>query len=117
MKLFEYSTNNSGGDWWLTKENWENLEKNGWRVIWCDRERPTYDNGKLKWDANGFPKTEQVPDKMYAGWCIAHYAYKYFISHEEAVEDFERWSGQDYEEKGCPCCGNPHSIYEERIPS
>ena len=33
MKV-EYSHNNSGGEWWLTDENWQALEKAGWKVNW-----------------------------------------------------------------------------------
>jgi len=33
MKV-EYSSNNSGGHWWLSDKDWINLESNGWDVIW-----------------------------------------------------------------------------------
>lgn len=33
MKV-EYSSNNSGGGWWLTDKHWQKLEKAGWEVEW-----------------------------------------------------------------------------------
>jgi hypothetical protein len=30
----EYHSNNSGGDWWLTDEDWYKLEEAGWEVEW-----------------------------------------------------------------------------------
>ena len=32
--LVEYSHNNSGGHWWLTDDDWRELEKAGWKVEW-----------------------------------------------------------------------------------
>jgi len=42
MKV-EYSSNNSGGAWWLKDEDWKALEAAGWKVVWggmyfCPRE-------------------------------------------------------------------------------
>lgn len=33
MPLTIYSTNNSGGRWWLSQEDWDNLIKAGWTPI------------------------------------------------------------------------------------
>lgn len=30
----EYSSNNSGGSWWLRDTDWFALEKGGWKVEW-----------------------------------------------------------------------------------
>lgn len=32
--IVEYSSNNSGGDWWLSDDDWKNLESAGWKVKW-----------------------------------------------------------------------------------
>lgn len=50
--IVEYSSNNSGGSWWLSDKHWLALEAAGWRVEWggeyfchnkhsfCESERP-----------------------------------------------------------------------------
>ena len=30
----EYITNNSGGSWWLSDDDWKALEAAGWKVEW-----------------------------------------------------------------------------------
>lgn len=41
MVKVEYSSNNSGGHWWLSDEDWLALEQAGWVVEWYrDREGP-----------------------------------------------------------------------------
>ena len=37
MKV-EYSSNNSGGSWWLSDDDWRKLEKAGWEIQWCGRQ-------------------------------------------------------------------------------
>jgi hypothetical protein len=37
MKV-EYSSNNSGGSWWLKDKDWYTLEKAGWKVEWYKEE-------------------------------------------------------------------------------
>ena len=44
MKI-SYSSNNSGGYWWLTDKNWKDLEKNGWEVQWI-KDDPWYKGKK-----------------------------------------------------------------------
>lgn len=106
--LIEYSTNNSGGNWWLTKQNWKDLEKEGWKLFNCDEF--IYKNGDHAFGRDGLPKrvSPRVKDETFEQY--AHYGFKYFDSIEEAVREFEEITGQDVEEEGCECCGQPHSI-------
>ena len=41
----EYSSNNSGGSWWLKDEDWKALEAAGWKVVWASLDYPYDDNG------------------------------------------------------------------------
>ena len=84
MKQFTYDSNNSGGDWWLTDDDWKKLEGAGWTVNW-----------------------ESEP---FLG-ALARSATKMCESRREAVHSFEAVTGQDVDERGCDCCGKPHSIY------
>lgn len=114
--LIEYNSNNSGGDWWLKDGDWKNLEKNGWKVIWCSEEF-VYEKGRHVYDENGLPKTKNEPNTFskkdkngiyrYLG-ALAHYAFKHFDSIKEALQEFEKITGQDVSEEGCNCCGPPH---------
>lgn len=95
MKV-KYSSNNSGGFWWLKDEDWFNLEANGWTVEWM-RDNPNYRAGE---------------DGRYLG-ALAWYAYKEFPTIEMAEAEFEWITGQDPLEEGCYCCGQPHNFYED----
>lgn len=87
MKVFRYAANNSGGEWWIAEDAWKRLEAAGWRVEWRN--------------FLGAPAVE---------------ATKSFASEEDAIADWERATGANYDETGCECCGRPHYIYEERTP-
>lgn len=82
MKI-EYSSNNSGGGWWLSDENWKALEKAGWAVEWK----------KEKWLG-----------------ALATSASKDFPTVAEAIREFESVTAQDASDEGCNCCGPPHSF-------
>ena len=82
MKV-EYSSNNSGGSWWLKKKDWLNLEKAGWTVEWKE-------------------DTFLGSDAMHCN--------KEFNTIREALEEFEEITGQDVGDNGCNCCGPPHSF-------
>ena len=112
--LIEYSSNNSGGDWWLEDKDWENLEKAGWLL---DRGRDFIfdERGNHTYDKNGFPKFKKGKgefadeDGRYMG-ALAHGAWKKFDSIKEALEEFEKITGQNVTDEGCSCCGPPHSF-------
>ena len=91
MKV-EYSSNNSGGYWWLKDEDWLALEKAGWSVQWAkDKEGYMYNNGR------------------YMG-ALAKYAEFECESLGEAIKSFEEVTGQDASDEGCNCCGPPHNF-------
>jgi hypothetical protein len=95
MKV-EYSSNNSGGSWWLSDEDWYALEKGGWKVGWAS-----------KWEE---PWRSRDPDGRYLG-ALARGAEIEVHSLEEAKESFQLITGQWPEEEGCECCGPPHNFY------
>lgn len=82
MKV-EYSSNNSGGKWWLSDDDWENLEKAGWRVHWF-KERFL---GALATSAS--KETDSIGDLL---------------------RQFEEITGENVSDEGCNCCGAPHSF-------
>lgn len=102
MQEYTYSSNNSGGSWWLSDDDWKALEKAGWRVWWGGHD-DTYKNRK-------YETAEEAENDRWLG-ALAREARGLFNSHEEAVESFERATGERYEDEGCECCGSPHSIY------
>jgi hypothetical protein len=81
----EYDTNNSGGSWWLSDEDWKNLEKAGWEVSWK----------KKRWLG-----------------ALATGAVRRGLSLEDAISEWESVTGQDPADEGCNCCGNPHNFTE-----
>lgn len=92
--LINYSSNNSGGSWWLKDEDWLALEKAGWKVEW-------HKNNPVPIMAN--PKE---PDRWLGA--LATNASKEFATVREALGEFERITGQDVADEGCNCCGAPH---------
>lgn len=80
----EYSSNNSGGYWWLTDEDWKNLEKAGWEVDWEEGRRMR---------------------------ALATSAKRYGVSLRVAMAEFEDVTGQSPFDQGCNCCGKPHEFY------
>ena len=96
MGQIEYSTNNSGGSWWLTDEDWYALEEAGWTVQW---EKDIKD--KLFKDSSN-------PDRWLGA--LATKATFPGDDFEEAVRSFENATGQHANDQGCDCCGQPHSF-------
>lgn len=92
--LVEYSSNNSGGDWWLKDKDWKNLEAAGWEVLWKK------DNNRGMW----------VDDDGRFLRALATEARKEFDSVEEAIKEWEQITGQTSTDEGCNCCGPPHAF-------
>lgn len=88
-----YSSNNSGGSWWLNDEDWYALEKAGWNVEWEKDSTSRFIRGDK--------------DGRWLG-ALATAASKEFDSMREAVEEFESITGQNAADEGCNCCGPPH---------
>ncbi len=89
MKI-TYSSNNSGGEWWLTTSDWRALEEAGWSVEWRDSDVW----GKKRGDRE-FATTASV-DRRSMGMAIA---------------EFEDITEQNADDPGCPCCGQPHNFF------
>lgn len=93
-----YSTNNSGGEWWLSDEDWKALEAAGWEVDWV-----------TNWE----PQMHLIPPSKDGRWLgtLARDAFRHGLSLEEAIAEWERITGQLSTEEGCPCCGPPHNFH------
>lgn len=95
--IYEFSENNSGGSWWLSREQYDALKDAGW---YLDEEKAEL------YDANKFTSlsTKDVP------WSWRH-AFRYEAnSLQDAVESWESATGADFFAEGCNCCGSPFSI-------
>lgn len=103
MKI-EYSSNNSGGRWWLSDDNWKDLEAAGWKVNWCKDEKPIEFNGRVL--------TSFGPDAdgRHLG-ALAKKASKDFDSVGDAIREWEKVTGLEASDEGCNCCGAPHTFY------
>lgn len=126
MSYVEYDSNNSGGRWWLTDEDWRALERAGWIVRWSTlgfKYTPEDDNCRT---ADGVPVLVPVeelpednwqrrgrgasPDGRWLG-ALATGAYKPGATNlRDAVEEWERVTGKSSTDAGCPCCGQPHNF-------
>lgn len=93
MKV-SYSSNNSGGGWWLSDDDWLALEKAGWDVEWVYEDE--FYKGRLI-------------DGRWLG-ALAKEASKDFETIKEALEEFEKVTGQSVTDEGCNCCGAPHNF-------
>lgn len=92
MKVY-YDSNNSGGGWWLSDQQWKDLENDGWTVEW------------VKDNQTGFRRGER--------WlgALATTAWIEVESIDVAIAMWERVTGERAADAGCSCCGPPHSFY------
>ena len=114
MKI-RYSSNNSGGYWWLSDKDWQALEDAGWEVEWG---RLDYDDDEAS-PRYGKRRAQSLAEVNASGlrWLGAaataatfHNAY----SMEIAIEQWESVTGLSAEDKGCRRCGQPHYFSEEK---
>lgn len=124
-----YSSNNSGGGWWLKDEDWQALAAAGWDVIWGGRKyfcRSSYPTQQAppgrpepcadKNDCPGHPRFDSYEAAAAAGekgrWlrAIACEACLECETPADAIRSFEAATGQDASVEGCNCCGPPHSF-------
>jgi len=91
-----YSSNNSGGRWWLTDDNWRDLEKAGWEVSWFSKE------------------TDRIFSADKDGRWLGALAFKAtrrgVNSLREAAAEWERITKRSSTDAGCACCGQPHTF-------
>ncbi|WP_190822016.1 hypothetical protein [Saccharopolyspora pogona] len=92
----EYSSNNSGGSWWLTDDDWKNLQKAGWLINW-------YKGSGIRFvDPDG---------ERFLG-ALASSAIREGLPLTEAVKEWKQITGQNASDVGCECCGYPHWFTE-----
>lgn len=106
MYKLTYSSNNSGGSWWLEDSDWIALEEAGWTVIWGGwNPRDNYETPKAV-------SAQEIIDGKVGRWlgAIAKEAWKDVKSPRKGIEEWEAIVGQDPGELGCTCCGPPHNF-------
>jgi hypothetical protein len=96
--IIEYSSNNSGGDWWLTDEDWKALEDAGWKVQWHKDDPPDS------------PFARSISEDGRWLGALAGYASIDAETPADAMRSFEKATGKDVSDEGCNCCGPPHSF-------
>lgn len=96
MVKVEYSSNNSGGHWWLKDEDWYALEKAGWKVDW------------YKDKTDGLFSSMQKSGRFLGA--LAANASKDFETPDEGLREWENITGRDPWAMGCSCCGRPHNF-------
>ena len=90
----EYNSNNSGGSFWLSDDEWRALERAGWVVSWVKDTKDKYrEPGEERWLGT-----------------LACYAYLKDATMREAIDSFQRNTNQNASDLGCGCCGPPHSF-------
>lgn len=83
MSYIKFSENNSGGSFWLTKKNYDDLIAAGWT-------------------GEGI-----LPDR-YSGRELKRTG----VSKRVALAEFQDITGWSPYEEGCECCGQPFNFYE-----
>lgn len=120
----EYQSNDSGGEWWLKDEDWENLEKAGWKVQWVTLEEARDKNEKIVLEGDGTPKLIPISEKnkrfnrkdedgvwRFLG-AAATNAYRSGLSLQEVINEWESIVQMDADALGCSCCRPPHCFAE-----
>lgn len=83
MGYIEFSENNSGGSFWLTQKNYDDLKAAGWEGEGIQKDR--YGGRELRREG---------------------------LSMRMARAEFWDITGWDPDEEGCGCCGQPFNFYE-----
>lgn len=107
MRL-DYSSNNSGGSWWLSDKDWLALEANGWKVDWYATREDRITDDYVQY--GGKKNTDRYPDGRFLG-ALASGASRIVASKSDAsdaIDEFERITGANVSTQGCNCCGQPH---------
>lgn len=96
LPYVEYSSNNSGGSFWLSDDDWRALEAAGWVVDW------------VKGSTSGRYSSFAQGDR-YMG-ALATQAKRYGVGLRGAIMEFDDVTSQNSSDLGCSCCGTPHSF-------
>jgi hypothetical protein len=102
--LVEYMENNSGGYWWLGPEEYRALHDAGWALRRYDWETET----------DYILTREQIKADGFLGRVCSD-ATKVFGSEEEGILEWSTLTGQDPDERGCDCCGQPHYFSSQDV--
>ena len=99
--LIKYSSNNSGGDWWLSDEDWYKLEGAGWVIDWVKNQKNHTSDRFLRALATDayidLPEFSKGQEDKALEWA------------RELWEMIVKQSSWAY---GCKCCsGPPHDFY------
>lgn len=98
----EYSSNNSGGRWWLRDRDWIALERAGWAVNWI-RDNEYYKGEERFLDALATSASKEYEAVTMSG------------AERKATADWEDITGAYASDRGCNCCGQPHYFYAREI--
>lgn len=123
MGHIEYRSNNSGGSWWLSDDDWLALEAAGWVVHWVHSpDDPSHEHPERHDDRWRFSFREdhqhshlaplvavKPSGERYMG-ALAVGAAKVTNDPEAAVAEWAKATGQDPSAEGCNCCGEPHNF-------
>ena len=107
MPIYELSENNSGGSFWLNRDNYEALFRDGWYIE--DKEPSKFSLGEDFGRYDGTRYTE-VKNEEGVPYSWRHSLRVEASSMQEAVERFESATGEDFFAEGCNCCGAPFSM-------
>ena len=121
----EYSSNNSGGSWWLKDEDWIKLEKAGWEVQWgqayfCGSKhqmaseslKPKKACPKGKCNGHHFKSYKDMTEKDRWLGSLATSAIKRNTTMKAAALEWETVLNMRATDAGCACCGQPHRFTE-----
>jgi hypothetical protein len=120
----KYDSNNSGGRWWLSDDDWKALERAGWFVQWGGL---YFCRSNFSWHAAPEGAEQPCPEgvecqghRKYSTAAeaegnrymraLAREAYREGLTPAEAMREFERVTGQNVMDEGCSCCGAPHTF-------
>ncbi len=127
MKV-EYTTNNSGGEWWLKDKDWIALEKAGWYVDWGGMRYFCHSKFDLQKRPDGKPEpcpsedacpghrrcdsiaeARKNPGPLSLD-SLAKRAQKEFDTPGAAMREFQEITEQSVTDEGCNHCGPPHNF-------
>lgn len=121
MGILRYSSNNSGGSWWLSTDDWRKLEEAGWVVHWNHAHddpshthdppiNPNYFTHDHSYDDEHVLTKVEPSGEEWLG-ALAKSAAIETNDPEAAIAKWESVLGMSSTDEGCNCCGEPHNFY------
>ena len=131
----KYTSNNSGGGWWLNDQNWIDLERSGWLVVWGEitfcckepRARTAFFTAPKRLCAGTLALGQCYGHATYQSYeeivmhgsrylgALATVAYYRCFDLDEGIVAWRAVTGQYPDAEGCTCCGEPHLFTREYI--